>query len=769
VIVAASLMVGRALLIACGWRQWSWLTPAVGVAALLAVTGTAAWLPGNRAPMLALTGAVLVASVAFLARNERLSALRGPARVGLPIALMALLAACLPFAFNGRFGVLGPRVLPDLVEHLFIAEWLQTGAGPEPFKVTEGYPLGPHGLAIAAGTVLRAPLDAAFTALLIAVPVLTALTALSAAGELAPLRRAGAALLTALPLLGAGYMLQSSFKEPLLALLALAFALGLRELHKRGPGGRLAAAPLVILAVGGFQVYSFPALIWFAGILVAWLVAEGLMHDRIAFRAVATRPWPYIWIGAAILVLGAATQWGPLAGFLGSRAGLGAFSARPQFLGNLSSALPVWEAFGVWPTPDYRFAPESTVVEFLSATIGALAVGYGTWWWVRRRDPALPAALLVCLGIWLCSHPFAVAFVTAKALAIAAPLAALVASTALLSVSPGSGRSARIARGALASAFLIGAAWSSILVLQGNQVAAGSEAAELARFRPLVKGRTVLSLGRDLFTLHHLRGATVKALGTVPELYVRSRHQKGTPIHSPNDPVLPEGDPLDFDNVSTGDLDRVDFVVTPRTGYQSAPPPNFREVASGRWLTLWRRRGPTPPRNTLVEPGAPGARLECTGGRLPPAGRAATFDPPPVARDPAAWQPVPGATGDGTADLRQRFRLPPGRWQISLQYSSQDGLEVRAPGLAARLPASLDYVGGFWPVGAIRSTGKPITVTVVARDRPLLARLLGRRVADATPELVLGRLAAVKAGSRTTVPLKRACGRYVDWYRRASR
>src|SRR2546430_11768720 len=52
---AASLLVGRSLLAALGERRWSWLEPAVGLAALLTVAGFFARVPGH-----ATTAAVFV-------------------------------------------------------------------------------------------------------------------------------------------------------------------------------------------------------------------------------------------------------------------------------------------------------------------------------------------------------------------------------------------------------------------------------------------------------------------------------------------------------------------------------------------------------------------------------------------------------------------------------------------------------------------------------------------------------------------------------------
>ena len=52
------------------------------------------------------------------------------ARVGLPVAALALLAASLPFLVEGRFGILGTGLNPDMSQHLFAADRLRTARGP---------------------------------------------------------------------------------------------------------------------------------------------------------------------------------------------------------------------------------------------------------------------------------------------------------------------------------------------------------------------------------------------------------------------------------------------------------------------------------------------------------------------------------------------------------------------------------------------------------------------------------------------------------------
>ena len=92
------------------------------------------------------------------------------------------------------------------------------------------------------------------------------------------------------------------------------------------------------------------------------------------------------------------------------------------------------------------------------------------------------------------------------------------------------------------------------------------------------------------------------------------------------------------------------------------------------------------------------------------------------------------------------------------------GIEVRAPGVATRLPAGMDAAipyrpdqGPYWPAGEVSSDGGPITVSVQADDVNWLQKALG---VDAPA--VIGNLTAVNRTGFRTVPTASACGLYVD-------
>ena len=261
-VCVASLLVGRSLLAALGHERWSWLEPAVGLAALFTVAGFFARAPGHATTAAVFVVALLLAAAVVLRLPYRREE---AARGGLLVALVVAVLLAIPFAISGRFGLIGVGFNNDLGLHLQWAEWLKNGLGPAPDR---GYPLGPHGLCTTISALPGIGLDRAFMGLVIAIPVLTALTALAALKELGAGRRTLGAVLVALSYLAVSYYAQSAFKETAEALFVLAFAIALPtawpipadlrgRLRTLGP-----LAVLAVLAAGIVFSYSFAGLAW---------------------------------------------------------------------------------------------------------------------------------------------------------------------------------------------------------------------------------------------------------------------------------------------------------------------------------------------------------------------------------------------------------------------------------------------------------------------------------------------------------------------------
>ncbi|HSR94953.1 MAG TPA: hypothetical protein VLK56_08815 [Solirubrobacterales bacterium] len=793
-ICVASLLVGRALLLLAG-RSWSWLEPAAGFGAVLTVSGVLARAPGHgTSATVGLALLLLVAAgVVVAARRKTPADGRGEVlRRGLPVAIAVGVALSIPFAISGRWGLLGVGFNNDLGLHLAWAEWLRGGTGPIP---DPGYPLGPHGLAVATAAVPGIGLGQAFVGEIFAIGVLTGLTALAALPGFGAIRRLLSATMVAVSYLGASYFAQGAFKELAEALFVLAVAVGLREIDalragdvpvERGPYGPLStgtsggvrfALPWLALAGGIFFSYSFAGLAWPIAIVALWSLTLPEVRRALAPRALLRfllRPATLLTIVVLVALAAAATLVGPF-GFVHSFNKV----AGTNTYGPVS---PV-EALGVWPATDYRLeAPGGVHLSGLAGAIGALALIAGAIWWVRRRDLAVPIALGACILLYLAALPTSGDYANAKALMIGAPLAMLVAIRPLLAefptlgrrraskrpMSPLSGPSAGVVRvgwAVLAVVFVGGAAYSSFLALRDAPVGPPGHGAELRAFMPILHGKQVLYAGQDRYAPYELLGAdTHVPLVEFPDPEVAQNPEK----------PFDTGDaysPIDFDSFSRGTLARFPYVITGRAAWNSQAPSGFKRIAATPSFLLWKRTGAPPEnRHVLLEGTDAGAHAGCASPEirilLSNPGRASLF--PSVAIAPkAAWDAGDQLhTGESTA---QAIDLPRGRWRLSIQYFSPFGLTLSAPGFEQELKPALDGQrpntislandGQFWPAGPYESRGGRVRFTVAAAEPSFLQRLSGYNGVA-----YVGNLVAVHAGKRRIVPLGAACNSWIDWY-----
>ncbi len=803
VLLAASLVVGQAILFLCGWRALTWLAGPVGLAALLIAAGIAVKLPGHGTTVAVVLLVLVVLSLAILVRRwwlpgadpasfrsrtartarcmeaERLPGVH-PAAAAIAAAL-TLLIASLPFIVSGRVGILGVGLVnDDMASHLLIADWLNTRVGDMPGLIRHGYPVGPHALAAGLSEGLGTGLIEAFAGITLATPVITALLVVEALRGVRPFARVAVVVLVSLPYLAAAYLAQGAFKEPMVALFVLAFALLLpMAISVRR------ALPLAVLAAGAVYVYSFPGLFWLlatAAVYVAITLLRSRRPGRIAEgdtegaarvrgdRAKRSLGYPAVVTGAvavAVLVALVAPELGRLVDFTHFRAFRG--DTISSGLGNLRHQLSPLEALGIWPASDFRLSAADATVPaalfYLGALVAAAAFVVGLPGWIRGHGLAVPAALVAATATYLGALAFGTVYTSAKALAIAAPLITLVSLGGLLERSPaGAHRGPRL-RGALALALAAGIAVSSFLVLRPAPVAPQDHADQLAELRPLVQGRKVLFLGRDNFVLYELRGSR-------PYTAVRNYYDPN--YVQPNLRLQDVFGKFDFDSMTPSKLDRFPFVITTRAAYASGPPPTFRPLRKTRDFVLWKRAGPVGSRRTLAEGDHPGAVLGCRGGgrarRAP--GSAIVFTRQPVVG--GAWAPSSTVESDGTST--QTLRVPAGRWEVSLQYDSTRAVRVRAPGLDATLPPNLDYRGSVphYAAGTLTSLhGGPKRFEVTVERPPLAGRLLGAKSVAHLGAIALSPVSPAGAGnsipgvSQRRIALRHACGRYVDWFQTA--
>jgi hypothetical protein len=763
VILAASLLLGRAVLDLLGWPRPAWLAGATGFAALVVVAPFAIRLPGR-----ALTAAILIGILCALAA---LWLLRRPRPAGggldwppaIAVVAIALALATLPFVVNERIGVLGEGIYTnDHAAQLYWADWLRDGFGAEPSAVRFGYPIGPQAVAVIAAEATGTSLVSAFNGLLLAIPALTGLAALAALGELAPGRRIAVASICALPYLGASFLAQSAFKETAMALFVLAFALALAGLARAG--WRAVGTVALLLAAASVFTFSIPGLAWFALALPIWLALEALrggraLDPRGAAGVVAGHRLAFA-AGAVVVVALAVIAIGPATSFVEKIDDVQASAGR------LGSPVFPGEALGIWPQGDFRIVRGEVDGALVAVALAALAAAYGTWALWRGREHALLATLLAGALVYVGARLFAEIHVEAKALAVIAPLVLLVSLRALLAPAPSDERrETSVLRTVFGVLVLVCATASTLLALRAAPVGFDDRAAGLERLGERAAGETVAFLGVDRFAGYRLRGTLARApAGYVPE-EIESRPEKR----------WQQGDPADFDSLDSGKLDKFRYAITTTAAYASAPPRNFEPVAESGDYVLWRRDGETPRSRVLEEAGAPGlvgcvepADREALGSAfaLEPALAGPWQGPEPVETAAAGQEDafLAPATASATLDLPR-----PGSYELSLQYHSQAPLEVLADGEpVAELPPSLDgmYIdgagrGAFWPAGELEASVRgPVEIAVRARAPSGLQEAFGveRRV-------WLGALAASSATDPVRRDLTGSCDAYVDHFR----
>jgi len=807
-IVAASLLLGAAIMAISGLPRHSAAGPATGLSALLVICGIAIKLPGHAVTAAIVVGVALIGC--FLVFDRTLAP-AGTVRIAAIVAVLgAILVAAIPFATSGRVGILGQGLVnDDMASHLLFTEWVSSHAGPTPDLIKDGYPLGPHAIVAATAKVSGASLIEGFAGLTGAIAVLLALTAFGALPGVRGWLRAPAAVLAASPYLAAAYLAQGAFKEPMLALALLGFALSLPPLrpvwslpsdsyrYQAGsdgyPPGARAGIPLGVIAAGTVYNYSFPGLAWLLVAAIVWMLVVAL-RERDAARSLLAGlrlrqrlrgARAALVLGIGIAVVAGLPEIFRLASFSSFEAFNPSGTGPTVGFGNLRQPLNPLEAFGVWPSGEFRITPaHSTTPEiafYLGALLALTAFAWGLGRALSRRESALPSALLAATILYLASLALGTPYTQAKTLAIAAPLIMVIALRGLLVADSLAGEEGDVPEGdgatwwpprpvrplaglavpLLAFAFAAAAAFSTLLPLRQSAVGPDYHLQEMLRMRPIVDGQNVLFLGRDNFVSWELIGSEVYA--PITNHYdVEETHSlyRATDLNAK----------FDWDNLPQFVMNDFNWVVTTSAAMQSQAPPGFvPRLRTGDFI-LWHRDHSVGQRRTLYEPLNPGAPLDCgNAGQAPLTkvdGTATVFTVQPVVGK--VWNPSPALTQ--TKPAHQRLYLTPGRWDLSIQYASTQALHVTAtgPGVAAPFSAELRTnllfrgPSPYYPVGSldVKSAGT-VVVDVDVADPPLVGRLL-----HTESKAYLSGLAATRADpARQTIPLRQACGRYVDWYR----
>ena len=734
-VVALSL--GQAALRLCGAAQWSWMAAPVGISILMLLATPARYIPGRASTTALIIAVLTVASIYWCARAPQ----HRPPLFGLIAAVPVALLALIPFVVAGRAGTLGVGFDNDMASHLSWVEAYMSHSVAQVSPLPSYYPLGSHAVVAALSAGLGARADLMFAGFTIALPLLTAWTALHALRRPNWFGQLLVATVVGMPYLVAAFLSEGAFKEVLQAQLVLAVALWLE--FPVPAVGRWRWAPMALLVAGIVSVYSLNGLPWPVAFLGLWLVVRTALQIRAAgVRAVAAEFRSQLLgmaVAVAVLLVVLVPELPQVKHFLGLKIAKGN-------LGNLAGPLSGWEAFGVWNNPDFRFGASPP---FTGGMWTALALGlviYGVAWSLQQRRWMLPMATGAAILVWVFSAHTQSPYVAAKALVILSPLLLLLAALPLAERRPRLPAGWWMVAPILALVLVGRVADSSARALRFIPVGPTSHLVQLRELRGELQGKPTLFLGNDDFIVWELSGVPV--IAPVVGFQV-------LPI--PPQKAWIYGYTLDIDSVEASTINAADWVITTRDAAQSALPPQLRLVRKTADFELWRRTGVVAPRQILNEGPNPGATLDC--GK--PAMRALVRKGGEAAvRKPTIVTSVPGVIPPGET-ITVRLSLAPGTYDLETSYVSSRPVTISGPdGVLRRMPANIDRPGPRWPIARIVAPPSGSLKLKIHAAPGWFTRLI-----PAANGAYMNTVVATPVGTEHVVPLREACGRYVDWYR----
>jgi hypothetical protein len=589
-VVLALLSVGAGLLVdrcSGGWLP-GLLLPAVGVAALIALSQLTTYVPHLAAATPYLMVAAAVAGYAsgwsrivVFARHRR-------AWWWQPVApVLAYVFALAPVLLAGRPTFSSYLTLSDSAFHMMGADFLLRH-GQEYAHLdlrnsygeylnnyyNTGYPSGADTLLGASASLIGAPVIWAFQ------PFNAFLLATAAGPAWLLLRQMGlqggwaalGALTTTVPALVYGYELIGSIKE--IACLGLILTLGtMVVLHPRWLAGRSTGAiPFALVAAAGVSAIG----VGFG----AWVLAAVVILAVIAFGGVVADPaggWRLVRLIAVAVPVGllaALPTWVHLSRSLNVANSI-AVTAAP---GNLATPLKATQVFGVWLWESYKHPPVGSdlaitavliAITFIAAVLGAVRV-------IRARDYSLIGWLALTLVVWGAVTAYSTTWVDAKTLMLTTPVVVLMAwgGVAALRASR-----LRLAAPVLALTLFGGVVVSDAMQYHASNVAPTARYQELESIDHRFAGRgPTLFTDFDEYALYTLRDLDV---GGPNFIY-------GPPVFTAAEALYRF--PVRLDRLSPASLRSYPLIVTRRDPALARPPSAYTLLWRGTYYEVWGRR-----------------------------------------------------------------------------------------------------------------------------------------------------------------------------------
>jgi hypothetical protein len=519
---------------------------------------------------------------------------------------------------------------------------------------------------------------------LLAAMLALCLVSIAAPAVRSPRLRALGALVAAQAALLVGYSLWGGVKEVAGAMLvALVAALALLPL-RRDARGVAAAAPLALAVAALLGTLSVGAGVWLVPLLAPVAVASARsLGARVALRRAAV--WAVV---AALAVVPALVIGGLLSPTTSS-------FTRGRAIGNLFAPLSDWQAFGIWPSGDFRLDPDIPILSY--GLIGVVAmlvvVGVVLAWRARAWAPLLYAAgtvggsaLVVAIG-----SPWA----AAKALAIASPALLLVAMIGAARLA--GGRRARALGIAALVATAAGVGWSNFLAYREVNLAPRDQLAELESIGDRIAGEgpTLMTEYQPYGVRHFLRAADPEGASELRRRQVLLRGGEKTK----------KGAWSDTDELARDGLLLYRTLVLRRSPSQSRPPSPYELTWQGDYYEVWQR--PTPGDGGVL------ARLPL-GRRIEPAARARCHDVMRLAHLAGRDGTLAAATPARDLVLRlAETPVHPPAWEDP-RYGVSTLLPRGAGSIEARLRVPIAGTYDAWLGGSVRGE-----VELVVDGRPV--------------------------------------------------
>ena len=809
----ALLCLGAGLLVdhACGRFLPAALLPAVGAAALIALSQLSTFIPAL-APatpysiaVLALAGLVLARGrLAQLGRSVR----RRPAGAAAPVLVYALALA--PVLLAGRASFSSFMALADSAVHMAGADYLihhgqsyahldlrsSYGQFINDYYNTS-YPSGADTLFGGSAILLRLPLIWAFqpfNAFMLA-------TAYGPAWLLARrLRLDGvwahaAALSVVLPALVYGYELLGSVKE-ITALSMLLTSGCLVAGHRRwlrgnanaeaageeeragganavggaspaaGASSVAGAIPLALVLAAGISALGVAFGVWaLAAVAVLAVVLAQELHAR---RIAAVRALAMVGAAALAGVVAALPSFTDLSGSVQVASNI----ASTGNAGNLHTPLRAIQVFGIWLAESYKAQPagSSLLITHVLIALAFACVLVGVVHVLRMRAFALAGWLALMLLAWLIVSREVTTWASAKTLMLSSPIVVLLAWAGLAAVRTLPAR----ALGAPAAALVALALLAGVLVSDAKQYHAAN-LAPTARYRELAAvdsrfaGRgPALFTDFDEYSLYVLRDLDVAGPDFVYPPAALAAAAGGY------------GNPVDLARVVPAALAPYPLIVTRRDPSAPRPPSAYGLAWQGSYYQVWSRRpGAAVPLAHVTLAGSSAARCArisalaasapagstLVGARAPARERVSLA----LATHPPHWgHERGGLVMKRAGTLSAGFRVPSsGSWEVWVRGQFMPAVTLAIDG-HARASISGELSGN----SLVQGTPPPTPVALsagahtVALTRGGFSLAPGNGGAAVVEEIFLTPAHAAEQGTLRVVPsahAQRLCGSRYEW------